>query len=54
MKKVAKPLPETLKNEKLMLDWKKRQTTRVAVRCTVETVLDQTLKRFEQGYRENP
>ncbi len=39
-KKVAKELLETLKKEKLVLDWKKRQTTRAAVRYTVETVLD--------------
>ena len=40
VKKVAKELLETLKKEKLVLDWKKRQTTRAAVRYTVETVLD--------------
>jgi type I restriction enzyme, R subunit len=41
VKKVAKTLLETLKKEKLVLDWKKRQTTRAGVRYTVETVLDQ-------------
>jgi type I restriction enzyme, R subunit len=40
VKKVAKELLETLKKEKLVLDWKKRQTTRASVRYTVETVLD--------------
>ena len=40
VKKVAKELLETLKREKLVLDWKKRQTTRAAVRYTVETMLD--------------
>ena len=40
VKKVAKELLESLKREKLVLDWKKRQTTRAAVRYTVETVLD--------------
>src|SRR5205823_4370773 len=40
VKNVAKELLETLKREKLVLDWKKRQTTRAAVRYTVETVLD--------------
>jgi type I restriction enzyme R subunit len=40
VKKVARELLETLKKEKLVLDWKKRQTTRAAVRYTVETVLD--------------
>ena len=32
---------KTLKREKLVLDWKKRQTTRAAVRYTIETVLDE-------------
>ena len=41
VKKVAKQLLETLKREKLVLDWKKRQTTRAAVRYTIETVLDE-------------
>jgi type I restriction enzyme R subunit len=40
VKKVARELLETLKKEKLVLDWKKRQTTRASVRFTVETVLD--------------
>lgn len=46
VKKVAKTLLETLKNEKLVLDWKKRQTTRAAVRYAVETVLDQLPRAF--------
>jgi len=41
VKKVAKDLLETLKRERLVLDWKKRQTTRAAVLVTIETVLDQ-------------
>jgi type I restriction enzyme, R subunit len=40
VKKVVRELLETLKKEKLVLDWKKRQTTRASVRFTVETVLD--------------
>ena len=40
VKRVSRELLETLKKEKLVLDWKKRQTTRAAVRYTVETVLD--------------
>jgi len=40
VKKVARELLEKLKKEKLVLDWKKRQTTRAAVRLTVNTVLD--------------
>ena len=41
VKKVAKELLATLKREKLVLDWKKAQAKRAAVRYTVETVLDQ-------------
>ena len=41
VKKVAKELLEKLKSEKLVLDWKKRQATRAAVRYTIETVLDE-------------
>ena len=40
VKKVAKELLETLKREKLVLDWKKTQTKRAAVLFTIETVLD--------------
>jgi type I restriction enzyme R subunit len=41
VKKVAKELLQKLKSEKLVLDWKKKQTTRAAVRYTVETALDE-------------
>ena len=41
VKKVAKELLEILKNEKLVLDWRKRQQTRAAVRLCIEKCLDQ-------------
>jgi type I restriction enzyme R subunit len=41
VKKVAKELLLKLKHEKLILDWKKKQATRAAVRYTIETVLDE-------------
>lgn len=41
VKKIAKDLLATLKREKLVLDWKKHQTTRAAVRYTIDTVLDE-------------
>jgi type I restriction enzyme, R subunit len=41
VKKVAKDLLATLKRERLVLEWKKRQTTRAAVLVTIETLLDQ-------------
>ncbi|HOW28295.1 MAG TPA: type I restriction endonuclease subunit R [Elusimicrobiota bacterium] len=40
VKKVAKDLLETLKKEKLVLDWRKRQQTRAAVRLCIETTLE--------------
>jgi len=40
VKKVAKDLLGTLKNEKLVLDWRKRQQSRASVRLAIETVLD--------------
>ena len=40
VKKVARDLLETLKREKLVLDWRKRQQSRAAVRVTIEKVLD--------------
>jgi len=46
VRKVAKQLLETLKREKLGLDWRKGQTTRAAVRYTIETVLDELPRTF--------
>jgi type I restriction enzyme R subunit len=40
VKKVAKELLETLKQEKLVLDWRKKQQTRASVRLCIEDVLD--------------
>jgi type I restriction enzyme R subunit len=40
VKKVARNLLATLKQEKLVLDWRKQQTTRAMVRFTIEEVLD--------------
>lgn len=40
VKKIAKDLLETLKREKLVLDWRKRQQTRQAVRVCIEEILD--------------
>ncbi len=40
VKKVARELVEVLKKEKLVLDWRKRQQTRAAVRLAIEEILD--------------
>jgi len=41
IKKIAGDLLETLKREKIVLDWRKRQQTRQAVRTAIEDWLDQ-------------
>ena len=40
VKKVAQELLETLKKEKLVLDWRKRQQSRAAVRLSIDEILD--------------
>lgn len=40
VKKVAKDLLDTLKAERLVLDWRKKQAARVAVRLEIEEMLD--------------
>ena len=40
VKTVSKKLLTTLKKEKLVLDWRKRQQSRAAVRITIEDILD--------------
>ena len=41
VKRIAHELLETLKEEKLVLDWRKRQQTRQAARVFIEEQLDQ-------------
>ncbi len=43
VKKVAHDLLETLKKEKLVLDWRKRQQSRASVRQSIEVILDERL-----------
>jgi type I restriction enzyme R subunit len=40
VKKIAKELLERLKREKLVLDWRKKQQARAAVRQCIEQILD--------------
>ena len=47
-KKVAKQLLEKLKREKLVLDWRKQQTTRAMVRITIEEILDGLPRAFSK------
>jgi type I restriction enzyme R subunit len=43
IKKVAKELLSTLKQEKLVLDWRRRQQTKAAVKVAIEEILDRQL-----------
>ncbi len=49
VKKLARELLATLKEEKLVLDWRKKQQTRASVKVTISRVLDQLPKAFESG-----
>lgn len=46
VKAAARGLLETLKREKLVLDWRKRQQSRAAVRLTIEEALDKLPERY--------
>lgn len=46
VKKVAQELLVTLKKEKLVLDWRKRQQSRAAVRLSIEEILDRLPRSF--------
>jgi len=46
VKSIARELLETLKREKLVLDWRKTQATRAAVRVAVEDKLDELPRVF--------
>jgi len=46
VKKVARELLKTLKREKLVLDWRKRQQSRAAVRQCIEVTLDRLPEAF--------
>jgi type I restriction enzyme R subunit len=53
VKRVAKALLVTLKQEKLVLDWKKQQTTRAPVRLTIDTLLDELPRTYSpELYRQ--
>lgn len=53
VKKIARQLLETLKQEKLVLDWRKRQQTRAAVKQTVEIVLEELPPAYDQEKYED-
>lgn len=53
VKEVVKDLLNTLKTQKLMLDWCKRQQTRAAIQVTVEEILEHLPPAYGDGvYKE--
>jgi len=52
VKRVARELLKTLRDEKLILDWRKRQQSRAAVKLCIETVLDQLPQNYTQEMYE--
>ncbi len=50
VKKVAGQLLEKLKQEKLVLDWRKKEMTRAAVRQTIEIILDELPEVYSKEY----
>ena len=52
VKKVAKALLEKLKQEKLVLDWRKQQTTRAMVFTTIQDILDQLPRTYTKELYE--
>jgi type I restriction enzyme R subunit len=49
VKKVARKMLNRLKQEKLVLDWRKKQQTRADVRLCIEECLDYLPEKFEKG-----
>ena len=49
VKTIARDLIKTLKDEKLVLDWRKRQQTRAAVQQSIELMLDQLPDKYNQA-----
>ena len=49
VKKVARKMLNRLKQEKLVLDWRKKQQTRADVRLCIEECLDYLPERFEKA-----
>ena len=53
VKRVAQDLLETLKRKKLVLDWRKRQQSRAAVRVLIEELIWQLPERYtEKMYQQ--
>jgi type I restriction enzyme, R subunit len=53
VKKVAKSLLEKLKQEKLVLDWRKQQTTRAMVLVTIQDILNELPRAYSKELYEH-
>jgi type I restriction enzyme, R subunit len=52
VKKVARSLLEKLKKEKLVLDWRKQQTTRAMVLVTIKDILNELPRAYTKDLYE--
>lgn len=52
VKKVAESLLDKLKREKLVLDWRKQQTTRAIVLTTIKDILDELPRAYSKELYE--
>ncbi len=52
VKRVARSLLEKLTREKLVLDWRKQQTTRAMVLVTIQDILNQLPRAYSKGLYE--
>ena len=53
VKKVARSLLEKLKQEKLVLDWRKQQTTRAMVYVTIQDILNELPRAYSKDLYED-
>ena len=49
VKAIARKLLTTLQQERLVLDWRRRQQSRAAVKITIQTILDELPECYEQA-----
>jgi type I restriction enzyme R subunit len=53
VKRIARELLQSLKTEKLVLDWRKKQQSRASVRLCIEEMLAELPERHPEGVRQN-
>ena len=53
VKRVARQLLDTLKREKIVLDWQKKQQTRAAVKLSISEILDKLPEVYTKEIYDN-